>query len=134
LRKAREPRGPTARSGSSAPAAEPVGSGAPQKRAGSHPARPDRVTGHRIRLRQCHARSSREAHAAGPGDLRQELSGIALKVWFLAKEHPGCSRLMTKPGVGEVVALTFCSAADDSVWFASSWNVGAWGGLTLTRH
>lgn len=65
--------------------------------------------------------------------LRQELAGLARKVRFLAKEDPVCCRLMTMPGVGAVVSLTFRSAIDDPTRFSSSTKVGPWVGLTPSR-
>ena len=66
--------------------------------------------------------------------LRQELAGLERKVRFLAKEDPVCCRLMTMPGVGAVVALTFRSAIDDPTRFSSSKKVGPWVGLTPSRN
>lgn len=66
--------------------------------------------------------------------LRQELAGLERKVRLLVKEDPVCGRLMTMPGVGAVVALTFRSALDDPARFRSSKKVGAWVGLTPSRH
>ncbi|MBP1807523.1 IS110 family transposase [Rubellimicrobium aerolatum] len=66
--------------------------------------------------------------------LRQELAGLERKVRLLAKEDPVCCRLMTLPGVGAVVALTFRSAIDDPTRFSSSRKVGPWVGLTPSRN
>jgi transposase len=66
--------------------------------------------------------------------LRQELAGLERKVRLLAKDDPVCGRLMTMPGVGAVVALTFRSAIDDPMRFRSSKKVGAWVGLTPSRN
>ena len=45
-----------------------------------------------------------------------------------------CRRLMTVPGVGAVVALTFTSAVDDPSRFRRSKDVGAHFGLTPRRY
>ena len=66
--------------------------------------------------------------------LRQELAGLERKVRLLAKEDPVCCRLMSMPGVGAVVALTFRSAIDDPTRFSSSKKVGPWVGLTPSRN
>jgi transposase len=66
--------------------------------------------------------------------LRQELAGLERRVRLLAKDDPVCCRLMTMPGVGAVVALTFRSAIDDPARFKSSKKVGAWVGLTPSRN
>ncbi|KZY35554.1 transposase [Roseovarius sp. HI0049] len=65
--------------------------------------------------------------------LRQELAGLEKLVRQMAYEDPVCLRLMTMPGVGAVVALTFRSAVDDPSRFRSSKNVGPWVGLTPSR-
>src|SRR5690606_25960841 len=44
--------------------------------------------------------------------LRRELAGLEQQVRQLAKDDPVCRLLMTMPGVGAVVALTFKSAVD----------------------
>src|SRR3712207_6656546 len=45
-----------------------------------------------------------------------------------------CRRLMTVPGVGAVVAITFTSAADDPARFRRSKDVGAHFSLTPKKH
>jgi len=65
--------------------------------------------------------------------LRQELAGLEKLVRQMAFEDPVCLRLMTMPGVGAVVALTYRSAVDDPSRFRSSKNVGPWVGLTPSR-
>ena len=56
--------------------------------------------------------------------LRNELAGPERRVRQLAQEDPVCHRLMSMPGVGAVVALTFRSAVDDPARFTSSKKVG----------
>lgn len=65
--------------------------------------------------------------------LRQELAGLEKLVRQMASEDPFCLRLMTMPGVGAVVALTFRSAVDDPSRFRSSKNIDPWVGLTSSR-
>lgn len=50
-----------------------------------------------------------------------------------ANSDPICRRLMTTPGVAQVVALTFKAAVDTPERFSSSRNVGAHFGLTPRR-
>lgn len=45
--------------------------------------------------------------------LRQELAGLERRVRQLAQDDPVCRRLMSMPGIGAVVALTFRSAVDE---------------------
>jgi len=66
--------------------------------------------------------------------LRQELAGLERRVRQLAQDDPVCRRLMSMPGVGAVVALTYRSAVDDPSRFTSSKKVGPWVGLTPSRN
>jgi transposase len=52
----------------------------------------------------------------------------------LAHHDPICRRLMTVPGVGPVVALTFRATIDVPARFTSSKSVGAVFGMTPRRH
>ena len=65
--------------------------------------------------------------------LRHELAGLERHVRGLAQEDEVCRRLMSMPGIGAVVALTFRSAVDDPARFKSSKKVGPWAGLTPSR-
>ena len=60
--------------------------------------------------------------------LRRELAGLEKLVRNLAVEDPVSRLLMTMPGVGPVVALTFVSAIDDPGRFRRSKDVGLLGG------
>ena len=51
-----------------------------------------------------------------------------------ARTDPICKRLMTAPGVGAIVALTFRCAVDDPSRFTSSRSIGAFFGLTPRRY
>ena len=66
-------------------------------------------------------------------DLRRELAGLEKLVRNLAKQDRACRLLMTMPGVGAVIALTFTSAIDDPDRFRRSKDVGPWVGLTPGR-
>jgi transposase len=66
--------------------------------------------------------------------LRQELAGLERRVRQLAQDDPVCRRLMSMPGVGAVVALTYRSAVNDPSRFTSSKKVGPWVGLTPSRN
>ena len=71
--------------------------------------------------------------------LRLELAGLERHVRQLAQEDPVCRRLMSMPGVGAVVALTYRSGAvqsavDDPARFTSSKKVGPWVGMTPSRN
>jgi transposase len=52
----------------------------------------------------------------------------------LARQDPVCQRLMTVPGVGVVVALTYRTGVDAPERFSRSRNVGAHFGLTPRRY
>ena len=66
--------------------------------------------------------------------LRQELAGLERLVRQMAKDDPVCRRLMSMPGVGAVVALSYRSAIDDPSRFTSSKKVGPWVGMTPSRN
>lgn len=66
--------------------------------------------------------------------LRQEIAILEKHVRHLAKADPVCHRLMTMPGIGPVVALTFRAAVDDPARFRSSKRIGLWIGLTPSRN
>ncbi len=70
------------------------------------------------------------AHAA----LRAEFATLHRQVLAIVREDDTCRRLMTVPGVGPVVALTYTSAIDDPGRFKRSKDVGAHFGLTPRRY
>ncbi|MEH6647760.1 transposase, partial [Sulfitobacter sp.] len=51
-----------------------------------------------------------------------------------AKSHPITRRLMTIPGVGPIVSLSFVALVDDPTRFSKTSDVGAFLGLTPKRH
>jgi transposase len=65
--------------------------------------------------------------------LLEELASVDGQLTALAKSDPVTRLLMTTPGVGVIVALTFRSAVDDPDRFPRSRDVGAWVGLTPRR-
>lgn len=65
--------------------------------------------------------------------LRQDLAGLERRVRQLAQNDPVCRRLMSMPGIGAVVALTYRSAVDDPSRFTPSKKAGPWVGLTPSR-
>lgn len=66
--------------------------------------------------------------------LRAESNLLHRQVLAIARDDAVCRRLMTTPGVGAVVALTYKSAVDDPGRFRSSRTVGAHFGLTPKRY
>jgi transposase len=66
--------------------------------------------------------------------LRTEAAALHRRVLAIVREHAVCRRLMTVPGVGAVVALTFVAAVDDPARFRRSKDVGAHFGLTPRRY
>jgi transposase len=64
----------------------------------------------------------------------QELRGFDRRVRELARDDKRARRLMTVPGVGVLVSLTFASAIDEPERFRSSRMVGAHFGLTPSRY
>lgn len=66
--------------------------------------------------------------------LRDQLAVLDRQVRTAARDDAVCRRLMTVPGVGAVVALTFRATIDDPARFRSSRSVGAFLGLTPRRY
>ena len=63
--------------------------------------------------------------------LREQLAVLDKQVREAARTDPICKRLMTAPGVGAIVALTFRCAVDDPSRFTSSRSTALW--ATLSR-
>ena len=63
-------------------------------------------------------------------DLCKQLDLLTKRVESLAKANPVCQRLMTVPGVGPIVSLSFVTAVDNPKRFRHLCDVGAYFGLT----
>jgi transposase len=66
--------------------------------------------------------------------LRTEFHALHRAMLAVVREDATCRRLMTVPGVGALVAVTFTAAIDDPKRFARSRDVGAHFGLTPKRY
>ena len=66
--------------------------------------------------------------------MADEFARLDRLVRELSAKDDVCRRLMTVPGVGAVIALTFRAAIDDPTRFRSSKSVGACFGLTPRRY
>jgi transposase len=66
--------------------------------------------------------------------LRGEYPVLHRAVLAIVREDAVCRRLMTVPGVGALVAVTFASAVDDPARFRRSRALGAHFGLTPKRY
>jgi transposase len=66
--------------------------------------------------------------------LRTQFDTLHRQMLTIVREDAVCRRLMTVPGVGPVVAITFTSAIDDPGRFAHSKAVGAHFGLTPKKY
>jgi transposase len=64
----------------------------------------------------------------------QQLVTLTKQVEEVAHRNPVCRRLMTAPGVGPVVALSFVTAVDDPKRFAKDDDIGAYFGLTPKQY
>ena len=62
-----------------------------------------------------------------------QVAGLDKGIARRAKASPACKRLMSVPGVGPLVALTYAAGVDDPARFSSSRDVGAHFGLTPRR-
>lgn len=66
--------------------------------------------------------------------LRRELAGFEKRVRSIARSDGRVRLLMSTPGVGAIVALTYVSAIDDPARFKTSKGVGAHFGLTPKKY
>ena len=66
--------------------------------------------------------------------MRQEFARLHKMLLEVVRQDPVCRRLMTAPGVGAVVALTYRATVDQPQRFVHSRAVGAHVGLTPRRH
>jgi len=66
--------------------------------------------------------------------LRREFHGFERQVRAMARNDTRARLLMSTPGVGTIVALTYAAAIDDPCRFKSSKTVGAHFGLTPRRY
>jgi transposase len=66
--------------------------------------------------------------------LRTEYHALHRAVLGIVRDDGTCRRLMTVPGVGALVAITFTSAVDDPGRFTRSRTVGAHFGLTPKKY
>lgn len=75
-----------------------------------------------------------EALLKARGVLADELRGFERRVRKMARDDERARRLMTTPGIGVVVSLTFVAAVDETDRFRSSRMVGAHFGLTPKKY
>ena len=66
--------------------------------------------------------------------MRQQLAVLHKMLLDTVRDDPVCQRLMTAPGVGAVVALTYRATVDQPQRFVHSRAVGAHAGLTPKRY
>ena len=66
--------------------------------------------------------------------LREQISVLHRRLLAIVRDDDVCRRLMTVPGVGPVVALTYRVTVDVPARFRKSKSVGAVFGLTPSRH
>jgi len=75
-----------------------------------------------------------EALLKARGVLADELRGFERRVRKMARDDERARRLMTTPGIGVLVSLTYVSAIDETDRFRSSRMVGAHFGLTPKKY
>lgn len=75
-----------------------------------------------------------EPLAAARAALLEQLGVLDTRLLAIARDDPACRLLMTAPGVGTIVALTFSAAVDDPSRFACSKAIGPCFGLTPRRY
>jgi transposase len=67
-------------------------------------------------------------------NLCKQLDLLTAQVEAIAKQHPVCRRLMTAPGVGPIIALSYVTAVDQPERFARNADIGAYFGLTPRQY
>ena len=66
--------------------------------------------------------------------LREQFCILHRRLLAIVRDDDVCRRLMTVPGVGPVVALTYCATVDVPSRFRNAKAVGAAFGLTPSQH
>lgn len=79
-------------------------------------------------------RTIADGFIAAHATLCQAAADLDKAVKKKAEDHPVARRLVTIPGVGPIVALSFVALVDDPARFRSTGNVGAFLGLTPRRY
>lgn len=79
-------------------------------------------------------RTIADGFIAAHSTLCQAAADLERAVRAKAKSHPVARRLMTIPGVGPIVTLSFVALVDDPNRFSKTTDVGAYLGLTPKRH
>jgi transposase len=75
-----------------------------------------------------------EAMLRARDTLRTEVNALYRRLLAIVRADEVCRRLMTVPGVGALIALTYKTAVDDPARFTSSKTVGAHFGLTPKKY
>jgi transposase len=75
-----------------------------------------------------------EAMLGAQASLLAEYGKLHKRLLGLVRDDAVCRRLMTTPGVGPVVAMTFKAAIDDPKRFRKSKDVGPYFGLTPSKY
>ena len=75
-----------------------------------------------------------EALLAAWRAIGEQIAALGRRLVAMARRDEAVRRLMTAPGVGVLVALTYVSVVDAPERFAKSSSVGAYVGLTPRRH
>ena len=78
--------------------------------------------------------SMAEALLVARAALSEQLGKLEKRVRMLARDDQQVRRLMSTPGVGAIVALTYVAAIDEPARFRSSKAVGAHFGLTPKKY
>src|SRR5260221_7918449 len=66
--------------------------------------------------------------------LREQIVILHRRLLAIVRDDEGCRRLMTTPGVGPVVSLTYRATVDVPARFRKSKSVGAVFGLTCSKY
>jgi transposase len=84
--------------------------------------------------RGIHLRDAMTASLKAYDQICQQVAQLSKQIEAAVKKNPICRRLMTAPGVGPVIALSFMTAMDSPKRFSTDDDIGAYFGLTPKQY
>lgn len=81
-----------------------------------------------------HLEDAMMASLSAYNQICQQIGRLTKQIEAAVKQESVCRRLMTAPGVGPIVALSFMTAVDDPKRFSADDDIGAYFGLTPKQY
>lgn len=81
-----------------------------------------------------HLRAAVTASLKAYSNICEQLDVLTGQIEEAVRQDPVCRRLMTAPGVGHIIALSFMTAVDDPKRFATGDDIGAYFGLAPKQY